>query len=168
MLMALWVIAGCFFVTLNASAFFAIFENPIPEPSREVKTARLKYGQFDLLLENKSGVIDEESWQIFRRRFGKRLTDNKRVYPSKQKKKRDHVVYEEVNLPVLSGIVTISSDGLETIYLAVLNGKTGSENSEIDGFRVEKITEEKVFIQRKGRQWVLDAPNVKYSVSHAQ
>ena len=168
LLMALWAIAGCFFVALNAFAFVSIFENPIPDPSREVKTARIKYSQFDAQTENLKDIIDEDAWDIFKNRFGRIV---KNVYAhtvSQQTIESDLSAYEAAALPELSGILRIVTDGRETVYLAVLNGKPRVEKEDVDGFGIEKISEEKVILKRNGREWIINAPNVKYSVTHGR
>ena len=168
LLMGLWILMGCFFIALNGMAFMTILDIPIPEPSREVISARIKYSSYNEYSERISDGIDDKIWNRFRQRFGNRLKNIKTENHLQNKSDGGQHAYEALPLPKVSGILTVYTEGLDTVYMALLNGKPLVEKEEIDGFKIIKITEENVFIERNGRQWMIAAPQVRYSLSHNQ
>jgi PhoPQ-activated pathogenicity-related protein len=61
--------------------------------------------------------------------------------------------------------ITIPSDTLnKQKALVLINGITYSENDEVSGYLIEKITKEGVSFKKNGQRFFVDAPEILYSV----
>ena len=165
LLCALWLLGGCLVFCINGYGFMALYDDPIPQPSMDVQTARIKYSRLSATLSAPSISVNDKIMGLYSDRYGRQKATETADKPKPMSVKKPRSA-QPVRLPELSGILGIDKKDGTVTYVAVLNGAPHVAADLISGFQIEKIYEKKVILKRWNRHWTLNLPDVKYSVSH--
>jgi hypothetical protein len=66
-------------------------------------------------------------------------------------------------LPMLTGILSVSDLEGHVRSTAVFHGKRYNEKDQVQGFRIEKIAEEGVYLTKWGTNWFVPAPEGEFT-----
>jgi hypothetical protein len=66
-------------------------------------------------------------------------------------------------LPILTGLLRVSDLEGNVRSTAVFHGKRYKEKDEVQGFRIEKIAEEGVYLTKWGTNWFVPAPEGEFT-----
>lgn len=159
-----WVLAALVVLGVNGLNMTNLLDQPLLGNSREVKGIRRQWK----LLEQLSSLAIKEAKAVAE-------VDLDRVFsrfePLSVLKAWDtgteaeEVQAEEPGpiLPMLTGILSISDLEGNVRSTAVFHGKRYKEKEQVQGFRIEKIAEEGVYLTKWGTNWFVPAPEGKFT-----
>jgi type II secretory pathway component PulC len=142
-----------------------LYDTPLFGVSSESKLAKQKWNNLETLQKEKGEKDWATSIDLLIKSIPVTETQNNPELPVSSQEIQEAVRYEEMEtLPVITGII-IPSDSLEKSKASVIiNGNIYTENDEVSGYMIKKITKEGVSFKRKGKHFFADAPKVLYSV----
>jgi hypothetical protein len=142
-----------------------LYDTPLFGVSSESKLAKQKWNNLEMIQKEKGNKDWAASIDLLIKNIPVTETQNNPETPVSSQEIQDVVRYEEEEtLPVITGIF-IPSDTIEKSKASVIiNGNIYSENDEVSGYMIKKITKEGVSFKRRGQHFFVDAPKVPYSV----
>ncbi len=163
--MGAWVLAALLILGLNGLNLTNLLDQPLLGNPREVKGIRRQWKLLEqlsaLAIREAKAVADVDLDRVFSRfepmSVLKAWDDD--GGPGEGEK-------EEATgpaLPVLTGILSVSDLEGNVRSTAVFSGKRYREKDEVQGFRIEKIAEEGVYLVREGTNWFVPAPEGKFT-----
>jgi len=170
MIIGLWVLAALLILWYNAAAMTSLLDQPLAGLSPQAKAAITKWQRLEMQITSQL----KETLHI--QELEKYLTaidmeKVKAILPKKDtkpkpaaKKEALPVKKEEVILPKVNGIVEIHNAAGESVFRAIIDGKTREVKSRIGDFLLVRIDTSGVLLTRKGESWFIDAPQVEFSV----
>lgn len=159
-----WVLAALLVMGLNGLNLTNLLDQPLLGNSREVKGIRRQWK----LLEQLSSLAIREAKAVAE-------VDMDRVFskfePLAVLKVWDNetaadVVQEEESgpiLPKLTGIISVLDLEGNVENSAMFYGKRYTEKDKVQGFHIEKIAEEGVYMTKWGRNWFVPAPDGEFT-----
>jgi hypothetical protein len=177
-LIGLWVLAGLCVVGYNGVSLTTLFDKPLPSLSAEARATIAKWQRLEQRTAARlQAVLDpQEIRKIvagidFRKAIAVPAAPPGNPVPASVEKpvstrveKPAPVAEKAVVLPSLNGIVAVYNADAAVVYLAVIDGKTRKEKSQIGDFVLEKIEAGGVVLARGHRTWFVPAPTVEFSV----
>jgi hypothetical protein len=142
-----------------------IYDTPLVGVSSESRLAKQKWNNLEDLLKEREKRDWSKSIDMLIKEIPVAKPETTPENPVSSQEIQEVVRYEEKeSLPVIKGII-IPSDSLEkTKASVIINGNIYSENDEVSGYMIKKITKEGVSFKRGGQHFFADAPKVPYSV----
>ena len=139
-----------------------LYDTPLVGVSSQSKLAKEKLNQLETLIAEKA----KKDWSKSIGRLIKNLTSvNQIKEKSVSSQEIQQVVrYKKVTLPEISGIILTSGPLNKSNASVIIKGNIYSENDEVSGFMIKKITENGVSLIKKGRHYFIDAPKAPYSI----
>jgi len=157
--MGAWVLAALIVLGLNGLNLTNLLDQPLLGNSREVKGIRR---QWKLLEQLNSLAIKEAKAvaEIDLDRLFSRFEPLSVLKAWDTGTEAEEVQTEESGpiLPMLTGILSVSDLEGNVRSTAVFYGKGYTEKDEVQGFRIERIAEEGVYLTRSGTNWFVPAP----------
>jgi hypothetical protein len=161
----LWVLAGLIVTGINGAALLSLLDEPLAGYSSQVRRAARAFRQYQQLLEAEkkkmasgldllAGLFEAE-------------TDEKPpeaaapqpIAPKPVRKKPP----QPVVLPVLTGVVTRTSENGTRQWLALMDGRVRTRGDRIRQLTVRKIDGRGVVLAKGSRTWFVKAPEIAYS-----
>ncbi|MDX2446098.1 MAG: hypothetical protein QNK29_02730 [Desulfobacterales bacterium] len=170
LIIGLWVLSALLILWYNATAMTSLIDKPLPGLSSEARATIAKWQRLeDAIALRLKGIVDlQEIEKIFARIDLKKA---KVVLPAKNSeptpkivRKPEPIIKKKVELPSLSGIVTIYGTDGDMVYLAVIDGKTREEKSSIGDFVLKRIDSKGILLAQGKESWFVPAPTVDFSV----
>ena len=159
-LLALMVLA------YSASKLTLLYDSPLVGVSIESKLAKQKWYQLETHISEKV----KNDWS-------KSISVLFKAVPIAKKKVQENNSSQEIQqvdrlnketLPEISGIFKTSGTSQKTNVFIISQGNIYSENDEVSGYMIKKITEKGVAITKNGRNYFIDAPKAPYSIDQGK
>jgi hypothetical protein len=175
LIIGLWVLAALLILWYNAVAMTSLLDQPMVGLSTQARESMTKWQRLEIQIE--SQLKETFSAQEFDKFLSaidiekvKAILPVKKTKPKTKaaKKTTTPVKKKEIILPKLNGIVAIHDAGGQTIHLAVIDGKTRDEKSQIGDFTLERIDAEGILISQEDESWFIHAPQVAFSVDNSR
>ena len=148
-----WIVAALLLLGYNGFALVSMFNPPLVRISDEVKLAREKWRQ----LQDRNLLALKKNKKDLERIFPKSV-------PSDQKQEKQAVISP---LPVLTGIMRFSDVQGNKRWVAVIEGKTYTEKTQVQGYTIQQITEKGVVLTKAGISRFVPTPEVYFSVDRS-
>jgi hypothetical protein len=159
------ILAALLLLWYSGVKLLRIYDTPLVGVSSESRLAKQKWNNLEDLMKERekrdwSKSIDTLIKEI---PVAKPETTPENPVSSQEIEAVDRYEVKDIP-PVIMGI-TIPSDTLnKQKALVLINGITYSENDEVSGYLIEKITKEGVSFKKNGQRFFVDAPEILYSV----
>jgi hypothetical protein len=142
-----------------------LYDTPLFGVSSESKLAKQKWNNLETLQKEK----EEKDWAasigiLYKNIPVTETQNNPETIVSPQEIQETVRYEEEETLPVITGILLPSDLNKKSKASVIINGNIYSENEEVSGYMIKKITREGVSFIKKGRHFFANAPKVLYSV----
>jgi hypothetical protein len=159
-----WVLAALIVVGVNGLNLTNLLDQPLLGNSREVKGIRRQWK----LLEQLNSLAIKEAKAVAGVDLDRLFS---RFEPLSVLKgwdtgtESEEVQAEESGpiLPTLTGILSVSDLEGNVRSTALFEGGRYKEKDQVQGFRIEKIAEEGVYLTKWGTNWFVPAPAGKFS-----
>ncbi len=162
--MGAWVLAALLVLGINGFHLTNLLDQPLLGHSREVKGIRQQWKLLEqlrsLAIREAKAVADVDLDRLFSR------FEPLSVPKVWEAEGADEAVEEEESgpiLPKLTGIVRVSDLDGNVETSAVFHGKRYVEKNKVEGFRIEKIAEEGVYLTKWGTNWFVPAPEGEFT-----
>ena len=159
-----WVLGALLILGLNGLNLTNLLDQPLLGNSQEVKGIRRQWRLLEqlssLAIKEAKAVADTDLNRLFSR-F--EPLDVVKVWDTDT---QEEEVQEESSgpvLPVLTGILTVSDRDGNVRSTVVFDGRRYREKDEVQGFRIEKIAEEGVYLTKWGTNWFVPAPEGEFT-----
>lgn len=157
--MGAWILAALIILGLNGLNLTNLLDQPLLGNSEEVKGIRRQWRLLEqlssLAIKEAKALADVDLDRVFSRFEPLEILGGWEEDPEA----------EEVEagsfgpiLPVLTGIITVFDREGRVRSTAVFNGRRYREKDVVEGFRIEKIAEEGVYLTKLGTNWFVTAP----------
>lgn len=159
-----WVLAALLVLGMNGLNLTNLLDQPLLGNSQEVKGIRRQWRLLDqlssLAIKEAKAFADVDLDRVFSR-FEPIAVLN--MWHSEATE--DERVPEETGpiLPILTGIMGVSDPEGNVRFLAVIEGRQCREKEEVQGYAIQRISEEGVYLTRFGMNWFLPAPEGKFT-----
>lgn len=159
-----WVLAALVVMGVNGLNLTNLVDQPLLGNSREVKGIRRQW----TLIEQLSSLAIKEAKAVAE-------VDLDRVFSKFEPlsglkgwdtgTEAEEVQAEESGpiLPMLTGILSISDLEGSVRSTAMFHGKRYKEKEQVQGFHIEKIAEEGVYLTKWGTNWFIPAPEGEFT-----
>jgi hypothetical protein len=159
-----WVLAALIVLGVNGLNLTNLLDQPLLGNSREVKGIRRQW----TLLEQLSSLAIKEAKAVAEvdlDRVFSRFEPLSVLMAWDTGTAAEEVQAEESGpiLPMLTGIVSVSDLKGNVRSTAVFHGKRYKEKDQVQGFHIEKIAEEGVYLTKWGTNWFVPAPEGKFT-----
>lgn len=139
-----------------------LFDTPLIGVSSESRLAKQKWNRLETLVSGK-GQKDWGSSSILL------IKEHTKPEPGIEKTNpvqeiQQVVRYNRETLPRIGGIILTSDSPGEQMASVIINGDIYSENDEVSGYMIKKITKSGVSLAKNGKHFFIDAPKAPYSV----
>jgi hypothetical protein len=160
-----WILVAFIFLGFNGFTLTSLFSPPLVGRSIETRLASQKW----LELENKlalvgKGAIGDIDFEPIVSRFTPNWADEKKQPPQLKVEPTQFEEEIEIKPPVLTGIMKISDSHGKVRWFALIEGRRLKENETVRDFTIKKITKKGVEIARKGETWLLQTPEIYFSL----
>ncbi len=161
-----WVLAALLILGVNGLNLTNLLDQPLLGNPREVKGIRRQWkllGQLNALAIREAKAVAEVDLDSVFSRFepmsALKIWKEDPDDPAEAETKQD----AGPALPVLTGILCVSDLEGNVRSTAVFDGKRYGEKDEVQGFRIERIAEEGVYLVREGKRWLVPAPEGEFT-----
>ncbi len=159
-----WVLGALLVLGLNGLNLTNLLDQPLLGNSQEVKGIRRQWRLLEqlssLAIKEAKAVADVDLDRVFAR-F--EPLDVRKVWDTEPQEETVEPESSGPILPALTGILTVFDREGNTRSTAVFNGKRYREKDEVQGFRIEKISEEGVYLTKWATNWFVPAPEGKFT-----
>jgi hypothetical protein len=163
--MGAWVLAALLILGVNGLNLTNLLDQPLLGNPREVKGIRRQWKLLEqlsaLAIREAKAVADVDLDSVFSRfepmSVLKVWEDDAGSVEGEEEKDAGPA------LPVLTGILSVSDLEGNVRSTAVFSGKRYGEKDEMQGFRIERIAEEGVYLTREGEHWFIPAPEGEFT-----
>ena len=140
-----------------------LYDTPLVGVSSESKLAKRKWNQLKNLISEK----EKKDWSKSVSLLIKDIHQgSKKETKSTSSQEIQQVVrYSKEILPEISGIIVVSGSMKISNTSVIIQGKVYSENDEVSGYMIKKITGDGVSFIKDGHHYYVDAPDTPYSVN---
>jgi hypothetical protein len=161
-IIGLFVILALVLLGYNVSEFLTIYDTPLVGASYESRLASdkwLRLVEFDSEKKNTpwGELMEPLSLDPQIQESGVEENLAVEIFLPEQRFIRDV-------LPALSGVIRISGSGGKIRSAVIIGNKAYYEGDTVDGFYINEISENGVYLTKGKRDWFVDAPEVSYSV----
>jgi hypothetical protein len=159
-----WVLGALLILGLNGLNLTNLLDQPLLGNSQEVKGIRRQWRLLEqlssLAIKEAKAVAEVDLDSVF-----SRFEPLSMLEGWETDKAGEEVQPEESGpiLPFLTGIVTVSDREGNVRSIAVFNGKKYKEKDEVQGFRIEKIAEEGVYLTKWATNWFVPPPEAEFT-----
>jgi hypothetical protein len=143
-----------------------LYDIPLVGVSIESKLAKQKWNQLEKLISEQAKKDWSESIGLFIESVP--LKKKKVVKSISSQKIQQAVQYNKETLPEISGIIITWDTSQKSNAFVISQGNIYSENDEVSGYMIKKITEKGVTITKNGREYFIDAPKAPYSIDQGK
>jgi hypothetical protein len=162
--MGAWVLAALVVLGVNGLNLTNLLDQPLLGNSREVKGIRRQW----TLLEQLSSLAIKEAKAVAEvdlDRVFSRFEPMSALTGWDTGTEAEGVQVEESGpiLPMLTGILSVSDLEGNVRSTAVFQGERYKEKDQVQGFHIEKIAEEGVYLTKWGTNWFVPAPEGEFS-----
>jgi hypothetical protein len=159
-----WVLAALVVLGVNGLNLTNLLDQPLLGNSREVKGIRRQW----TLLEHLSSLAIKEAKAVAEvdldRVFSKfEPLSVLKVWDTGTEAGQEQGEESGPVLPMLTGILSISDLEGNVRSTAVFHGKRYKEKEQVQGFHIEKIAEEGVYLTKWGTNWFVPAPEGEFT-----
>ena len=151
-----WFLIGFMMLGYNVYMLEQVYQPPVINTSKlnelKNKLNRLTF------LDSQRRKVSEKSRALFQKMFAclSELKNKKNV--------GDIELKEQIILPVIQGMLkSIDSKG-RSHKLVMIDGKVYSEKQKINGFVIEKILDNGIYLTKHRKKWFVKIPDVKFSI----
>jgi hypothetical protein len=159
-----WVLAALIVLGVNGLNLTNLLDQPLLGNSKEVKGIRRQWKLLEqlssLAIKEAKAVAEVDLDSVFAK-FEPLSTLN--VWDSDIEVGETKAEESGPILPVLTGLLSVSDLEGNVESTAVFYGKRYKEKDEIQGFRIEKIAEEGVYLTKWGTNWFVPAPEGEFT-----
>ena len=159
-----WVLAALVILGVNGLNLTNLLDQPLLGNSREVKGIRRQWKLLEqlssLAIKEARAVADVDLDRVFSK-FEPVSVLN--LWDPDSKPEAGEEEESGPILPVLTGILTVSDLEGTVRSTAVFSGKRYREADQVQGFRIEKIAEEGVYLTKWGTNWFVPAPEGEFT-----
>jgi hypothetical protein len=159
-----WVLGALLILGVNGLNLTNLLDQPLLGNSQEVKGIRRQWRLLEqlssLAIKEAKAVADVDLDSVFSR-FEPFSVLN--IWDSDTGQAEVREEKSGPILPFLTGIITISDLEGNARSTAVFNGKRYEEKDEVQGFRIEKIAEEGVYLTKWATNWFVPAPEGEFT-----
>jgi len=162
--MGAWALAALVVLGVNGLNMTNLLDQPLLGNSREVKGIRRQWK----LLEQLSSLAIKEAKAVAEvdldRVFSKfEPMSALKVWDTGTEAEGMQAEESGPILPMLTGILSVSDLEGNVRSTAVFYGKRYKEKGQVQGFRIEKIAEEGVYLTKWGTNWLVPAPEGEFT-----
>ncbi len=159
-----WALGALLVLGLNGLNLTNLLDQPLLGNSREVKGIRRQWK----LLEQLSSLAIKEARAVAEvdlDRVFSRFEPLSVLKAWDTDTEAEEVQAEESGpiLPILTGILSVMDLEGNVRSTAVFHGKRYKDKDQVQGFRIEKIAEEGVYLTRWGTNWFVPAPEGEFT-----
>jgi len=159
-----WVLAALIVAGVNGLNLANLVDQPLLGNSKEVKGIRRQWK----LLEQLSSLAIKEARAVAEvdldRVFSKfEPTSVLKGWDAGTEAKEVQAEESGPILPMLTGILSVSDLEGNVRSTALFDGGRYKEKDQVQGFRIEKIAEEGVYLSKWGTNWFVPAPEGEFS-----
>ena len=162
--MGAWVLAALIILGVNGLNMADLLDQPLLGNSREVKGIRRQWKLLEqlssLAIKEAKAVAEVDLDRVFAR-FEPLSVLN--VWDTGTEAEEAQAEESGPILPVLTGLLSVSDLKGNVRSTAVFYGRRYKERDEIQGFRIEKIAEEGVYLTKWGTNWFVPAPEGEFT-----
>jgi hypothetical protein len=159
-----WVLGALLVLGLNGLNLTNLLDQPLLGNSREVKGIRRQWKLLEqlssLAIKEAKAVAEVDLDRVFSRfepMSVLKVWETDTASEEAKKKKSGPI------LPMLTGIMSVSDLEGNVRSTAVFHGERYKEKDEVQGFRIEKIAEEGVYLTKWGTNWFVQAPEGEFT-----
>ena len=151
-----WLLTGFMMVGYNVYMLDQLYQpSVIDVPELTELKSKLNSLSF---LDSKKRKISEKSKTLFQKMFAC-LSGLKNKKNAGSIELKEHIV-----LPVIQGMLkSIDSKG-RSHRLVMIDGKVYSEKQKVNGFIIEKISDNGIYLTKHEKKWFVKIPDVKFSI----
>jgi hypothetical protein len=159
-----WVLGALLILGLNGLNLTNLLDQPLLGNSQEIKGIRRQWKLLEqlssLAIKEARAVAEVDLDSVFAR-FEPLSVLN--VWDSDMEQEGLQEEESGPILPFLTGIVSVSDLEGNVRSTAVFNGKRYKEKDRVQGFRIEKIAEEGVYLTKWATNWFVPAPEGEFT-----
>jgi hypothetical protein len=146
----------------NGFKFMSLYDTPLTGSSLESRLASDKWNRLGDLLMNKENLDLNVSLENFEQ--GGPLPELHSEVVAQDIQPALAPVQYDPGLPVISGLVkTMNSEGKLRVAVFI-NNKLYHEHDAVEGFVIKEITDTGVNLTKGKRNWLVETPDISYSV----
>lgn len=158
-----WVLGALLIAGHNGLNMTNLLDQPLLGYSQEIKGIRRQWSLLEqlnsLAITEAKAVADVDLGQVFSR-FEPVLTlDRWDTEPAVEQEEEPSGPI----LPFLTGILSVSDRQGNVRSIAVIDGRRYREKEEVQGFTIQKIAEEGVYLTKWGTNWFVPAPEGEFT-----
>jgi len=159
-----WVLGALLVLGHNGLNLTNLLDQPLLGHSQEVKGIRRQWKLLEqvgsLAIKEAKAVADVDLDRVFSRFDPVVILDE--VWNTELTGEQEEEASGPI-LPYLTGILSVSDLEGNVRSTAVIEGKRYKEKDEVQGFRIEKIAEEGVYLTKWGTNWFVPAPESEFT-----
>jgi hypothetical protein len=146
----------------NGFKFMSLYDTPLTGSSLESRLASDKWNRLEDLLMNKESIDLNMSLENFVKETPLQELYSEVVAQDIQPALLQ--VPNDTGLPAISGLMkTLNSEGKSRVAVFI-NNKLYYEHDVIEGFVIKEITDKGVNLTKGKRNWLVETPEISYSV----
>jgi len=158
-----WVLGALLVLGHNGLNMTNLLDQPLLGHSQEVKGIRRQWKLLEqlgsLAIREAKAVADVDLDRVFSRFDPVSILD---VWDTEPMGEQEEEASGTI-LPYLTGILSVADLEGNVRSTAVIDGKRYREKDEVQGFTIEKIAEEGVYLTKWGTNWFVPAPESKFT-----
>jgi hypothetical protein len=159
-----WVLGALLVLGHNGLNMTNLLDQPLLGHSQEVKGIRRQWTLLEqlgsLAIREAKAVADVDLDRVFSRFDPVVILD---VWDTDPVAGKEEGEKSGPILPYLTGILTVSDLEGNVRSTAVIDGKRYKEKDEVQGYKIEKIAEEGVYLTKWGTNWFVPAPKGEFT-----
>jgi hypothetical protein len=159
-----WVLGALLVLGHNGLNMTNLLDQPLLGHSQEVKGIRQQWKLLEqvgsLAIKEAKAVADVDLDRVFSRFDPVVILDD--VWDTELIGEQEEEASGPI-LPYLTGILSVSDLEGNVRSTAVIDGKRYKEKDEVQGFRIEKIAEEGIYLTKWGTNWFIPAPESEFT-----
>jgi hypothetical protein len=157
-----FVLLAIFLTGYNGFKFMSLYDTPLTGSSLVSRLASDKWNRLDDILMNKESI----DWNVSLENFVHE-TPSFELHSEAAAQDIQPALPPALNdpeLPVISGLMkTLNSEGKSCVAV-LINNKLYYEHDVIEGFVIKEITDKGVNLTKENRSWLVEMPEISYSV----
>ncbi|MEE4113875.1 MAG: hypothetical protein V2I40_13740 [Desulfobacteraceae bacterium] len=158
-----WILAALLLIGLNGFHLIALENQPLVGHSPTIKALRLNLSHYENTLSAPALSTDATRLRPLLIRYAKPPTPAPPTSAPPPDIAAPVAAPEQINLPVLAGIVQALDQQGRQSYWALLDGRVCRSGDKLGAFVIDRISPRGVVLNRSGRQWLIEAPAPHYS-----
>jgi hypothetical protein len=163
-----WVLASLLMLGHNGLNLADLLDQPLLGYSQEVKGIRRQWKLLEqlgaLTIREAKAVADVDLDRVFSRFEPVSILTGGDAEPAAKEEKEPSGPI----LPTLTGILSVSDLEGHVRWIAVVDGKRYREGDQVQGFTIQKIGEEGVYLTKWGTHWFVLAPEAEFTSVRAE